>query len=56
MVSQHLHLIQLHLLMLSYINTAVSNKEYCIALYMDISKAFDCINQNIINEIRTIWN
>ena len=33
---------------MSYINTAVSNKEYCIALYMDISKAFDCVNHKIL--------
>ena len=33
---------------MSYINAAVSNKEYCIALYMDISKAFDCINHKIL--------
>ena len=29
---------------MSHINAAVSNKEYCIALYMDISKAFDCVH------------
>ena len=33
---------------ISYINAAVSNKEYCIALYLDISKAFDCINHKIL--------
>ena len=33
---------------MSYINAAVSNKEYCIALYMDISKAFECINHKIL--------
>ena len=33
---------------MSYINAAVSNKEYCIALYMDISKAFDCLNHKIL--------
>ena len=33
---------------MSYINAAVSNKEYCIALYLDISKAFDCINHKIL--------
>ena len=33
---------------MSYINAAVSNKEYCIALYMDISKAFDRINHKIL--------
>ena len=31
-----------------YTNAAESNKEYCIALYMDISKAFDCINHKIL--------
>ena len=32
---------------MSYINAAVSNKD-CIALYMNISKAFDCINHKIL--------
>ena len=26
------------------INTAVLNKEYCLAIFMDTSKAFDCID------------
>ena len=34
---------------MSYINAAVLNREYCIALYMDISKAFDCINHKILS-------
>ena len=33
---------------MSYINAAELNKKYCIALYMDISKAFDCINHKIL--------
>ena len=42
----------------SYINAAVSNKEYCIALYMDINKAFDCIYHKILlmKLARTISN
>ena len=33
---------------MSYINAAVSNKEYCIVLYTDISKAFNFINHKIL--------
>ena len=33
---------------MSNINSAVLNKEYCFALYMDVSKAFDCTNHKII--------
>ena len=33
---------------MSYINAGVSNNEFCIALYMDISKAFDFINHKIL--------
>ena len=33
---------------LSYINATVSNEEYCIALYLDISEALDCTNHKIL--------
>ena len=33
---------------MNVINTAVLNKEYCPAIFMDIVKAFDCIDHDLL--------
>ena len=42
-----MHLLMLRVILLQH-KIINKNKEYCIALCMDISKAFDCINHKIV--------